>query len=99
VLLSRLYPLPVSRAFPAAYRQIEAAGGELIAIYHSHPQGDPIPSVTDLAEATWPEAAYVIVGLRDPASPQVAAWQIRDRAAAPIVIHMREIDQLPASAR
>ena len=76
------------RAFLAAYRRIESAGHELIAIYHSHPHGDPIPSATDLAEASWPEAAYLIVGLRDFDSPQIAAWQIRRGQATPIAIQL-----------
>lgn len=33
---------------------------ELVAITHSHPLGPPLPSPTDLAEITYPEAAALI---------------------------------------
>ena len=37
------------------------------------PAGDPIPSPTDVALATYPDTAYLIVGLgRD--APRLAAW-------------------------
>lgn len=72
--------------FVAAYRAIVRTG-ELVAIYHSHPHGPAVPSATDLAEATWPDVAYLIVGLGG-ARPEARAWQIRDGRAleVPIVI-------------
>ncbi|MEW5873010.1 MAG: M67 family metallopeptidase [Chloroflexota bacterium] len=44
----------------AAFQQIEAQGWELVGIYHSHPQGPEVPSATDIAEAYYPEAAYLV---------------------------------------
>lgn len=44
----------------AAFNRLDAAGLELLAIYHSHPQGPSTPSATDLAEAYYPEAVYLI---------------------------------------
>jgi proteasome lid subunit RPN8/RPN11 len=44
----------------AAFEQMEADGLELVGIYHSHPQGPPVPSATDRAEAFYPEAVYLI---------------------------------------
>jgi proteasome lid subunit RPN8/RPN11 len=43
-----------------AIRAAEAAGREIVGIYHSHPVGDPIPSATDLADA-WPVYQYLIL--------------------------------------
>lgn len=43
-----------------AFQLIEAQGLELLAIYHSHPQGPEGPSPTDIAEAYYPEAVYLI---------------------------------------
>jgi proteasome lid subunit RPN8/RPN11 len=43
-----------------AFQLIEAQGWELLAIYHSHPQGPEGPSPTDIAEAYYPEAVYLI---------------------------------------
>ncbi|MDP9252820.1 MAG: M67 family metallopeptidase [Chloroflexota bacterium] len=47
-----------------AFRSIEAAGEELIGIYHSHPVSQPYPSPTDRAEAHYPDAFYLLVSLR-----------------------------------
>ncbi|MFW5909318.1 MAG: Mov34/MPN/PAD-1 family protein [Thiohalospira sp.] len=45
-----------------AMRRIRESGRELVAIYHSHPHGEPRPSPTDVAENRYPEAAHVIIG-------------------------------------
>lgn len=39
---------------------LERQGLDLVAIYHSHPVGPATPSATDLAEAAYPEAAYLV---------------------------------------
>jgi proteasome lid subunit RPN8/RPN11 len=44
----------------AAFLQIEEQGWELIGVYHSHPKGPEEPSPTDIAEAYYPEAVYLI---------------------------------------
>ena len=47
----------------------------IVGVYHSHPAGPPHPSATDIAEAFYPEWAYVIVSLG--ARPRVRAFRIR----------------------
>ncbi|HKZ71215.1 MAG TPA: M67 family metallopeptidase [Anaerolineales bacterium] len=42
---------------------IEERGWDLIGIFHSHPAGPPTPSPTDVAEAYYPDSAYVICSL------------------------------------
>lgn len=59
----------------AAFRAMDAAGEELVAIYHSHPGSTPYPSSTDRAEAFYPEAVYILVSLRSGA-PEVCAYRI-----------------------
>ncbi len=54
---------------------IEDAGLELGAIYHSHTRSEPKPSQTDINLAFYPEALYVIVGLKS-AEPDVRAYSI-----------------------
>jgi proteasome lid subunit RPN8/RPN11 len=56
---------------------LEDAGDDLVAIYHSHTKSAPYPSRTDSELATWPTAAYVIVSLAsDP--PAIQAWDLSD---------------------
>lgn len=43
--------------------EIDDAGLDLGAIYHSHTRSEPYPSQTDINLAFYPEALYVIVGL------------------------------------
>ena len=45
---------------------IDDAGLDLGAIYHSHTRSDPLPSQTDINLAFYPEALYVIVGVKGP---------------------------------
>ena len=57
--------------------QIEHAGLELGAIYHSHTRTEPYPSQTDINLAFYPDALYVIVGLGGD-EPLVRAYTIRE---------------------
>jgi proteasome lid subunit RPN8/RPN11 len=57
--------------------EIEDAGWELGAIYHSHTRSPPVPSQTDINLAFYPDALYVIVGVAGNA-PEVRAFRIVD---------------------
>jgi proteasome lid subunit RPN8/RPN11 len=63
----------------AAIRAARAAGLTVLGGYHSHPRSIPVPSVTDIAEATDPEFLYLIVSLAA-TDPKIAAYQITDGA-------------------
>ncbi len=52
--------------------EMEARDWELVGIFHSHPHGPPVPSETDVAQAYYPEAVYVIC-----APDERGAWQAR----------------------
>jgi proteasome lid subunit RPN8/RPN11 len=57
--------------------EIEDAGLDLGAIYHSHTRTEPYPSQTDINLAFYPDAVYVIVGLAG-GQPTVRGYEIRD---------------------
>jgi proteasome lid subunit RPN8/RPN11 len=57
---------------------LEERGLEMLAIYHSHPHGPETPSTSDIAQATYPESAYVIISLADKQKPSVRAFNIVD---------------------
>jgi proteasome lid subunit RPN8/RPN11 len=46
-----------------ARREGRARGLAVVGFYHSHPHSAPVPSSTDLEEASYPDHLYLIVGL------------------------------------
>ncbi len=63
--------------------KIEQAGLEIIAIYHTHPHGEPLLSQADIREATWENTPYIIVGCKAK-QPQLAAWRIQHGRVYPV---------------
>ncbi|MGD0115022.1 MAG: M67 family metallopeptidase [Dehalococcoidia bacterium] len=60
------------------HAEVEAAGWQFLAIYHSHPAGQARPSPNDKAMAHWPGVVHLIVSLIDPSLPQVRAFRIEE---------------------
>jgi [CysO sulfur-carrier protein]-S-L-cysteine hydrolase len=58
----RLFTMDPARQI-AAQRRMREQGEELFGIYHSHPHAPAQPSSTDLEQAGYPEALYIIVSL------------------------------------
>jgi len=63
--ITNIYHNPVRYRMDAqeqlnAFLEIEKQNWQLLAIVHSHPAGPPYPSDTDIAEAYYPESAYII---------------------------------------
>jgi proteasome lid subunit RPN8/RPN11 len=57
--------------------EIERAGAELGAIYHSHTRSAPYPSQTDINFAAgWPGLEWIIVGLASGEEPEVRSYLI-----------------------
>ena len=52
-------------------------GTEIMAIYHSHPRWQPIPSQTDLKENHYGEVPRIIVGLLK-SPPECRVWRFLD---------------------
>jgi proteasome lid subunit RPN8/RPN11 len=82
--VTRVLPVPNALRSRVAYRMggqefvdaLIACNWEPLAIYHSHPEGPAAPSPTDIAQATVPEAFYVIASFQTE-PPEVRAFRIR----------------------
>jgi proteasome lid subunit RPN8/RPN11 len=59
-------------------KQIRAAGLEIVAIYHSHPQTPAWPSDEDIRLALTPGVTHVILSLADPTEPVIKGYEIID---------------------
>ena len=70
----------------AAFLAMEAEGEELIAIYHSHPQGPAYPSPTDIAQAYYPDVVQIIVSLAECKRPLIRAFTIKNGTVTPVTI-------------
>jgi proteasome lid subunit RPN8/RPN11 len=72
--------------------EIEGAGLQMGCIYHSHTRTAPYPSQTDINfAANWPGVEWLIVGLADPASPEIRSYLIEEGT-------VREVALAPAPA-
>ena len=74
----------------------ESSGAKLGVIYHSHTRSAPEPSQTDINLAFYPEALYVIVGLKSP-EPDVRAWRIVDGQVSTATLEVEEDGPPPAA--
>lgn len=83
------------RAVIDALREIDARGWRLAAIVHSHPVGAPTPSPTDLREAYYPEAAFLIVGFGR-GTPDARAWRFNRFGGSAVEVGMVTIDDRSA---
>lgn len=63
----------------AALQSLESAGLELLAIFHSHPQGPDHPSDSDVAEFHYPETIMLIVSPLCPREMSGAAPVVDDQ--------------------
>jgi proteasome lid subunit RPN8/RPN11 len=67
---------------PADMLQAELAamreGLDIIGIYHSHPDHEPVASPRDLAWATWPGYSYLITEVREGSPGQSRSWQLQE---------------------
>lgn len=69
-----------------AFQWLENNGMEMIASYHSHPQGPEQPSITDIAEAYYPELITLIW------SPVVSTWKCKA-----FVISKGYVEEIPVN--
>jgi [CysO sulfur-carrier protein]-S-L-cysteine hydrolase len=69
-------------------REIRCHGLELLGIYHSHPEGDNVPSERDVARAYYPDAAYLILSPNEKARKPILAFSIRDGLVSELEIQI-----------
>ncbi len=70
-----------------AIRAAREAGIRVVGVYHSHPGTAAVPSRADLAEASYPDYLYLIVGLVDPIDVRLFdlhAGNFREVALVPV---------------
>jgi proteasome lid subunit RPN8/RPN11 len=68
--------------------EIEDAGLDLGAIYHSHTRSAPYPSQTDINLAFYPDSLYIIVGLAGE-QPEVRTYRIVDGQVEEVGLEIR----------
>lgn len=68
------------RSMLAAHRAMRAAGTDVLAVYHSHPTSDPVPSRRDRERNYGEQIVNLIIGLRA-AEPDVRGWWLTADAA------------------
>ena len=76
----------------SAIREAEAAGMEIIGVFHSHPHTVGYPSVTDVSLAPDPTWLYVLVGMEDFETPTVRGFRIRDGAITEVRLEFEETE-------
>jgi proteasome lid subunit RPN8/RPN11 len=64
-----------------AVKAMRQDGHEILAIYHSHPTSEPVPSKTDLARNYGPDTLNFIIGLSGPEATVRGWWLIEDAFA------------------
>lgn len=57
-------------------KEIRNSELEMVGIYHSHPETEAYPSAHDVELAFYPEAAFVIVSIKDKDSPSIRSFRI-----------------------
>lgn len=65
------------------FRRLREAGREVMAICHSHPRGGGAPSATDLAEAWYPGALYLVVAMGVDGRLDLNGYLLREGRAEP----------------
>lgn len=74
-----------------AFQHMEAYGWELLGIYHSHPRGPDRPSPTDIAEAYYPEAVYLIWS-HAKGEWRCRGFRIEGQQVRPVELHITDVE-------
>ena len=74
----RLDPTEQLRVFT----ELEDEGWDLLGIFHTHTHSEAYPSETDLKQAFYPEATYLVMSLSDRSNPVLRGFTMQDGEVA-----------------
>jgi proteasome lid subunit RPN8/RPN11 len=74
----------------AAMKHMREQGEDLFAIVHSHPEGPPLPSATDMQEVGYPDAYYIIVSLHTRGVLEMRGFKITDGEMQPVELRYED---------
>lgn len=60
------------------FTELEDEGWDLLGIFHTHTHSEAYPSETDLKQAFYPEATYLVMSLSDRSNPVLRGFTMQD---------------------
>jgi proteasome lid subunit RPN8/RPN11 len=60
------------------FTEIDDEGWDLLGIFHTHTHSEAYPSETDLRQAFYPEATYLVMSLSDRSNPVLRGFTMQD---------------------
>jgi proteasome lid subunit RPN8/RPN11 len=72
-----------------AFLDIEKLGIDLLAYYHSHPQGGGEPSTIDLAQFLYPDVV-MLIWFQSEGAWQVRAWEVLGVSFSAVILEITE---------
>ncbi|MGR9088114.1 MAG: Mov34/MPN/PAD-1 family protein [Gammaproteobacteria bacterium] len=76
----------------AAMAEMRNRGEDLFAIYHSHPSAPATPSSTDLEQAAYPDAIYLIISLDTKGVLEMRGFKITKQQATEVALTLSEVE-------
>ena len=64
------------------FTELEDEGWDLLGIFHTHTHSEAYPSETDLKQAFYPEATYLVMSLSDRSNPVLRGFTMQDGEVA-----------------
>ena len=74
--------------FDAALAAAQAAGRELLAVFHSHPDSPPVPATNDLAASPAPDKPLLVISLNTKGVLEMRAFARDGATVSEIPLHI-----------